>query len=258
MATFWINTDKKTHKYSPHIQWIEAGYAFTGGDIHYGQYFLPVQLGDTLLMYANEIGIVAVGEALETWDGLSHQPQIIYQHDNEYRLRTNWFLDLKSCPFSLEKIKSSLGYIPSKAFVPVESEALQLALLEHYRINRLDPGSSLPDELPSNESYPEGAYKQIPVNAYERNPKARAKCIGYHGAKCKVCDLEFRNLYGRIGLNFIHVHHIRPIAECRGEYQVNPYTDLIPVCPNCHAMLHQRRPPYTVTELKNQMPRQDA
>jgi len=258
MATYWINTDKKTHKYSPHNQWIEAHCAFTGGDIHYGEYFLPVQPGDTILMYANKIGIVAVGEALESWDGISHQPQIIYHHDNEYRLRTNWFLDLRPSPFSLEKIKSSLGHIPNKAFVSINNETFLSTLMEHHRVNRLDPGSSLADELSTSESYPEGASKQIPVNAYERNPKARAKCIGHHGAKCKVCNFEFRDMYGRIGLNFIHVHHIRPIATCQGEYEVNPYTDLIPVCPNCHAMLHQRKPPFSVAELQAFMPRRNA
>ncbi|HSS63378.1 MAG TPA: HNH endonuclease, partial [Gammaproteobacteria bacterium] len=33
-------------------------------------------------------------------------------------------------------------------------------------------------------------------------------------------------------------------------YEVNPKSDLCPVCPNCHAMLHRRNPPYTVDELR--------
>ncbi len=251
MPTYWINTDKKFHGHSPHTQWIDAKYAFTGGDIHYGQYFKPVKPGDTILMYANNIGIVAVGEALEAWDGISHQPQIIYLHDNEYRLRTNWYLDLTLSPFTLDKIKSILGYIPTKAFVSIDSPELQYALAEHYSSNNLDPGLCLPDELKNGQSYTEGVGQQIWVNKYERNPKARAMCIGFHGAKCKVCQFEFRDRYGRIGLGFIHVHHIKPISTCHGEYQVNPYTDLIPVCPNCHAMLHKNNPPYTVSELQN-------
>ena len=36
-----------------------------------------------------------------------------------------------------------------------------------------------------------------------------------------------------------------------GGYQVDPVRDLRPVCPNCHAMLHQRRPgPFGIEELK--------
>ncbi|HEM0468253.1 TPA: HNH endonuclease [Escherichia coli] len=28
------------------------------------------------------------------------------------------------------------------------------------------------------------------------------------------------------------------------------YVFLLPVCPNCHAMLHRRKPPFTLEELK--------
>jgi len=32
---------------------------------------------------------------------------------------------------------------------------------------------------------------------------------------------------------------------------VDPATDLRPVCPNCHEMLHKKDPPYTIEELRN-------
>ena len=32
-------------------------------------------------------------------------------------------------------------------------------------------------------------------------------------------------------------------------YDVDPINDLMPVCPNCHAMLHRRTPPFSVEEL---------
>ncbi|MDY6960261.1 MAG: HNH endonuclease, partial [Halobacteriota archaeon] len=31
----------------------------------------------------------------------------------------------------------------------------------------------------------------------------------------------------------------------------DPVNDLRPVCPNCHAVLHKKKPPYTIEELKN-------
>jgi 5-methylcytosine-specific restriction protein A len=41
------------------------------------------------------------------------------------------------------------------------------------------------------------------------------------------------------------------LAQVGGEYQVDPIADLRPVCPNCHAMLHSRRPtPLSIAELK--------
>ncbi len=110
---------------------------------------------------------------------------------------------------------------------------------------------NLPDEIIDDETLTEGAKKQITVNAYERNPQARAKCIEHHGLDCKVCGFNFAKVYGEIGEGYIHVHHIKPLSEIRENYEVDPINDLVPVCPNCHAMLHRRNPPYSVDELKN-------
>jgi 5-methylcytosine-specific restriction protein A len=45
------------------------------------------------------------------------------------------------------------------------------------------------------------------------------------------------------------VHHLRPLAEVKEGYLLDPVTDLRPVCPNCHAMLHQRTPAYSIEEM---------
>ena len=37
------------------------------------------------------------------------------------------------------------------------------------------------------------------------------------------------------------------------EYQLNVDKDLVPVCPNCHYMLHRKDPPYTIEELKSML-----
>jgi 5-methylcytosine-specific restriction enzyme A len=100
------------------------------------------------------------------------------------------------------------------------------------------------------ETYEEGKPVVVSGNRYERNRFARAKCLQLHGLNCSVCNLNFEALYGSIGKGYIHVHHITPISERQETYQVDPLKDLLPVCPNCHAMLHQRQPPYEVTELK--------
>jgi hypothetical protein len=99
-------------------------------------------------------------------------------------------------------------------------------------------------------SYPEGATKQIIVNIYERSTDGRAKCIEHFGLNCLVCNFNFERAYGTIGQNFIHVHHHKPLSEIGKEYKLNPIKDLCPVCPNCHAMLHSRKPAYTIEELR--------
>ncbi len=75
----------------------------------------------------------------------------------------------------------------------------------------------------------------------------------YHGTRCQVCGLDMAKRYGDIGQGFIHIHHLVPLSEIKQDYRLDPKTDLIPVCPNCHAMLHRRNPPYTPEELKAQM-----
>lgn len=109
---------------------------------------------------------------------------------------------------------------------------------------------ALPDELPPNNTYVEGAKKQVFVNAYERNSAARKACLKHYGFNCSVCDFNFEVFYGEIGEEFIHVHHLTPINELKETYKVDPINDLRPVCPNCHAMLHKRNPTLTIDELR--------
>ena len=110
-----------------------------------------------------------------------------------------------------------------------------------------------PDEADTeNKSFPEGAKQTVQVNRYERNPEARAKCLEIHGTRCEICKMSFAETYGTFAKDFIHVHHITPLHQISESYEVNPETDLMPVCPNCHAMLHRQENgiPMTVERLK--------
>jgi len=107
-----------------------------------------------------------------------------------------------------------------------------------------------PDDIKDENLY-EGAKKQITVNSYERNPKARESCIRHYGTKCFICNFDFEEVYGEIGKGFIHVHHIKPLSEIVEKYEVDPIKDLRPICPNCHAMLHKRVPAYSIKDIQN-------
>jgi 5-methylcytosine-specific restriction protein A len=109
----------------------------------------------------------------------------------------------------------------------------------------------LPDEIDVSTPIREGAKYQVTVNAYERNPRARRLCIEKYGANCFICGFSFGKAYGKLVEGFIHVHHLRPLAEIGEEYEVDPVADLRPVCPNCHAVIHRRVPPYSIEELKS-------
>ena len=111
-------------------------------------------------------------------------------------------------------------------------------------------GTTLPEEVELPQQYYEGASKLVSVNTYERNADARSKCIQHHGYKCAVCDFDFESFYGQIGEKYIHVHHIVPLSEIQKEYKLDPIKDLIPVCPNCHAIIHRTQPPLTIGQLR--------
>jgi len=109
------------------------------------------------------------------------------------------------------------------------------------------------DEVDEITEYAEGKTKAVLVNVYERNSIARKICIEHFGVICRVCSFDFEKKYGEIGKEFIHVHHKVDISTIGEEYSVDPINDLIPVCPNCHSMLHKKKPAYTVEELKQMM-----
>jgi 5-methylcytosine-specific restriction protein A len=151
--------------------------------------------------------------------------------------------ELQEPPFA----SVSWGIQASGVLIPV-AVADALEQLWNRRTDGTDP--VLPDELPRDASYPEGARKSITVNAYERNPQARAACIAHFGLKCSVCDLLLEDRYGAIAAGFIHVHHTVPLAAAGPDYRINPRKDLRPVCPNCHAVLHRRTPPLSIAEAR--------
>ena len=136
-----------------------------------------------------------------------------------------------------------------------KKEAINLALEKEMEITNefwLDPS-----EDSGQESVKEGEKLRIEVNKYERSQKNRLMALAFHGYDCSVCGLNFVKKYGEIGNDFIHIHHTVPISKLKLNYQLNIEKDLIPVCPNCHAMLHKGdhmiNRPFTVKELKKRM-----
>jgi hypothetical protein len=116
----------------------------------------------------------------------------------------------------------------------------------------------LPEEVTEPARLYEGAVRQILINAYERNPEARRRCIAHYGPRCIVCNFDFGKTYGKQGQGYIHVHHLRNLSEISKTYEVNPITDLRPVCPNCHAMIHRRVPAYSIDDVKTMLKKAQA
>jgi len=103
---------------------------------------------------------------------------------------------------------------------------------------------------PLGQGLPEGALTRVAVNRYERRPANRAAAIAAHGATCKACGFDFARFYGTLGEGFIEVHHRIPVSHMGGGYVLNPVKDLVPLCSNCHQMVHREDPPINAEELR--------
>jgi hypothetical protein len=113
-------------------------------------------------------------------------------------------------------------------------------VLPRYRlgVSGKRPTASADEVDLAGKTFPEGAVRTVSINAYERSASARAKCLQHHGTSCAVCGMSFAEVYGSAAADYIHVHHLKPMSELKKSYRVNPVKDLIPVCPNCHAVIH--------------------
>ena len=136
-----------------------------------------------------------------------------------------------------------------------ENELLDFLFHPHQIVDDEVYDVDYPD---NDEKLYEGALVTIKANRYERNQKARRECVAKKGYHCLVCGRDFESTYGEIGRGFIHVHHLTPISTIGQEYELNVDTDLVPVCPNCHYMLHRKNPPYTIEELKDIVAKQNV
>ena len=155
--------------------------------------------------------------------------------------------------YSSEAEGDGTGPAKIESFTPKLSEKSLIHIDDAWFASDNGPEFKIPEELDLDETFREGAAQTVSVNSFERSSEARAKCIAAHGYKCKVCDFDFEAVYGPIGEKYIHVHHKTPLSEISEEYEVNPVTDLVPVCPNCHAMIHRTRPALTIEQLRNHL-----
>ncbi len=183
-------------------------------------------------------------------NGSEYQRTINYNATKYYL--ENILIDFGYTNFSnaINALEKHIQYYEKLQNITMKKQRSLLDEFSRKRIKKID--FSHPDDIEDKDLF-EGTKKQITVNAYERSPQARQECINKYGYKCVICDFDFEKIYVDIGQNFIHVHHIKPLSEIDEKYKINPIEDLRPVCPNCHAMLHKRKPAYSIEEIKNKI-----
>lgn len=165
--------------------------------------------------------------------------------DDKYLFEQNYHLKETDYYARLELIAKASDYNPELSFEKLQELGLKSQLQSGIKVPEtllqhiLDIFDVVYDNLA--QTYTEGSVHKLSINSYERNQKAREACIEKYGYSCQICGLNLSQRYGPVGKDFIHVHHINFISSKGGQsHKIDPSKDLIPVCPNCHAMLHRK------------------
>lgn len=105
-------------------------------------------------------------------------------------------------------------------------------------------------ELLLFENISEGRILERKTKVRERSSQLRAAAIEHftHNGTiiCDCCGFEFNRFYGDYGIHScIEIHHMTPIFLYEEE-NINTTIDkalknLLPVCPNCHRVIHKNR-----------------
>lgn len=174
--------------------------------------------------------LMRTDDAWQRMDG----SRILAQTLNAYRRYVEW-LDLEQEREDKSALGAASAYSEENPEIPIAADAQN-----DY------PDYSI--DLTDEELIEEGAATEVVMTRYERNPRARQRCIEAYGStyRCEVCGFNFEEVYGpRDAGQYIEVHHVAEHAvrsKLQGRHTVDCKRDLIPLCANCHRMIHHLRP----------------
>lgn len=210
-----------------------------------------VTVGDELVAFLNIDSAGRTGHDFDnqydsdaetvTWFGKpnSHSEQPTFQKLLKGELTPHFFArwDSKNTKFTYLGVGRILSH---QNDVPIEKEQKTIRL--QIALSRESDTVGVTGVVSFSETETPEYAKRLTmiVNRWERDPQKRLQCVDHFGYECQICGFSFEKTYGSLGANFCHVHHIEPLGEVHGERKdLDPRTDLIPVCANCHEMLHR-------------------
>ena len=256
---FFVNTNQQ-HAPDRYPVWLHENLAFTHGDDDDLKILRRLTPGSICLMWIDSQGLKAIGKVLEHCDGKPYRHHLIKREEhpdvNEYRIRVDWFLHLdKPYPYS-ELTKREITTPPRPSVQPIKQDKQKVEkLVDDLVRNCIEDYPAMLVPSTAEDEWIEGNAHHATVTRYARSSEARADCLKELGYSCSVCGYNFEDVFGEKGKGIIQVHHLKPLSQCEGPRRVSGAQDLIPVCPNCHVMIHSRPniPPYTPDEVKELM-----
>ena len=224
-------------------------------------YGLGIHIGDDYLSWRLELTLDHYSGAMldRMQSSFADRKDLFFSFERLAKERNNKFsVFLNGTPLESgdETIWREFNLVVSKSYSTEDSEFSSLAacLLDFFCLILLllvdeTEWNSPPKSEETLGEY-EGALSRVQVNKYERNRYNRALCLSYYGFACRGCNNILEEVYGPLGANVIHVHHIVPVSQMGSSYRLDPIKDLIPLCPNCHTIVHRENPPLPMEDLK--------
>lgn len=129
------------------------------------------------------------------------------------------------------------------------------APLQHAFAGLIDreEGSERTDTSEVTYEFAEGQRSFRETWFFKRNPGLRREAIRRHGLTCAACQFDFGATYGKAGDGYIEMHHLNPLAErvdaAKGRPIMTTIDDVVPLCANCHRVVHRKRPALTMSAL---------
>lgn len=233
MDYYFYNTDAKSLRGGPRYRvLIDQSLAITGGPSKYGEKLRRLGPEDCLLMYENDVGIVAVGTVFERWDGVAHKTPLYYRPGvddfdppREYRIGVEWFLDLSDNPIEFNDVKRLTGSTPSTALKQIGSPTKIAARIEAL-CGAIEPAIIEAADVDGPGRVETTTYRILRDTYLARRVKR------LHNFKCQVCGHTIRLSDGGY---YAEGHHMKPLGGIHKGPDL--MRNILCLCPNHHTEL---------------------
>lgn len=162
--------------------------------------------------------------------------------------------------YNFANYKSGIVTISSKglSYLHENMDKLRYLLVNDFQWEDLKEGLDIVQKLTEQKrkievfdetiTIQEGVKRLVETKVYERSSLLRKIAIEHYTKNddilCDACKFSFNNFYGeKVGKGYIEIHHIKPIFKYEdeelGETIDNALKNVIPLCSNCHRMIHR-------------------
>lgn len=190
------------------------------------------------VIYVKDGGMIVSKGKIQTKYFYDYSNNIIDDDGDSWphQVKVNWDKSFPQIEILLGAEHHTVHELSSKNVEDIENRVVA--------IPNLRPSIVLRDEI---ELFDEGARFKEEQEFRKRNSLLIKKKKDASDYKCEVCGFNFGEFYGNTGANFIEAHHLIMIADGKRKSSMD---DIALICSNCHSMVHKRKPPYSIEEVR--------